>query len=314
MAIKPPILRAGDTIGIVTLGSPLSAVTINERIRVLESTGLNVVLGQSVYAQTGFLAGSDIERAADLMNMFANDDVKMILPTRGGVGVAGILPYLDYDFISKHPKLISGYSDITILLNALAQFANLITLHSLLLIDFRASTPAYNYDQFFAATSVYAPTRKIDNPPAIPQLSIVRGNVTGPVVGGNLTSFIGTLGTPYEIDTKGKIVFLEETHEPVNTVYRYLNMLKLAGKFDDCIGIVMGECTNCITAYNTSYVDLINAVLVPLGKPLMINVTTGHGFYKAAIPVGATANLNTVNNTFTVTEPTVSLQPTPIIL
>lgn len=306
MAIKPPILEPGDTIGIVTLGSPLNPLIINERIQFLESLGFNVVLGRNVYAATGFLAGTAEQRAADLMDMFTNDVVKMILPTRGGVGVEGILPYLDYEVIKSHPKIISGYSDITILLNVLSQESDLITFHSLLLLDFRPTTPAYNFNQFFEATSVVLPTRVIENPPGIPQVSLIQGNVTGPLVGGNLTSLIGTLGTPYEIDTTGKILFLEDTHEPINTIFRYLSMLETAGKFNDCIGIVMGECTNCPDAYNTSYADLINGVIVPLGKPLMTNVATGHGFYKAAIPVGATANLNTFNNTLTITEPTVS--------
>jgi muramoyltetrapeptide carboxypeptidase len=126
------------------------------------------------------------------------------------------------------------------------------------------------------------------------------------LVGGNLTSFVGSLGTPYEIDTAGKIFFIEETHEPVNTVYRYVNQLKAAGKFRDCIGILMGECTGCTAEYGTSYEDLITTVMIPLGKPLMTNIASGHGRYKAAIPIGAIVNLNTVNNTLTVTEPTVS--------
>lgn len=83
------------------------------------------------------------------MNMFTNENVKAILPTRGGVGVA-ILPFLDFGVIRTNPKIISGYSDITILLNALAQFSNLITFHSLLLINFHQSTPAYNFNQFFS--------------------------------------------------------------------------------------------------------------------------------------------------------------------
>lgn len=307
MAVRPPILEQGDTIGIVTLGSPLDPMVINQGIQTLESFGFNVVLGDNVYEATGFLAGTPEERATDLMNMFENNAVKMILPTRGGVGVEGILPFLDYDLIRNNPKIISGYSDITILLNTLTQLSDMITFHSLLLLDFRPSTPAYNYDQFFSATSVVLPRRIIENPPGMPQMSIVPGNVTGPIVGGNLTSLIGSLGTPYEINTEGKILFLEDTHEPTNTIYRYLSMLRLAGKFDDCVGIVMGECTNCPNAYNTSYADLINGVIVPLGKPLMTNVATGHGFYKAAIPIGAMANLDTVNNTLTITEPTVSL-------
>lgn len=306
MAIKPPILQPGDTVGIVTLGSPLSADTINNRIQTLKDLGFQVVLGEHVYAADGFLAGTDQERASDLMDMFADDSVKLILPTRGGVGVAGILPYLDFSFIQEHPKLITGYSDITVLLNVLAQYANLITFHSLMLINFSLSTPSYNYDQFFEATSVMTPQRQIENPPEMPQISRVSGNVTGPIVGGNLTSFVDTLGTPYEIDTSGKILLLEDTNEPINTVYRYMNALKLAGKFEDCIGIVMGECPECPASYGVTYEDLINNFLVPLGKPLMTNVATAHGTYKAAIPIGATVNLNTMNNTLTVMEPTVS--------
>lgn len=309
MAVAPPILRSGDTVGIVTLGSALDANVINQRIDVLKSMGFNVVLGQYVYAQNGFLAGTDQQRASDLMMMFANKQVKMILPTRGGTGVAGILPYLDYRIILNNPKIVTGYSDITVLLNVLSQLTNLITFQSLMLIDFRNNTPDYNFDQFFSATSVYAPTRQILNPPGKSLVSRVPGNVAGPLIGGNLTSFIDTLGTPYEIDVRGKILLLEETHEPTNTIYRYLNHLRLAGKFNDCLGIIMGECTNCLDAYGVTYQQLIEDFLVPLGKPLMTNLATAHGLYKAAIPIGAMVNLNTINNTLTVLEPTVTEQP-----
>ena len=133
----------------------------------------------------------------------------------------------------------------------------------------------------------------------------VPGNVTGPLVGGNLTSFVGTLGTRYDISTKGKILFLEETHEPVNTVFRYINHLKLAGKFDDCIGILIGECTNCTDEYGKTYEDLIVESLIPLGKPLVTGLASGHGKYKAAIPIGAIVNLNAIDGTLTVLHPTV---------
>ncbi|WP_454190391.1 S66 peptidase family protein [Paenibacillus sp. Marseille-Q7038] len=305
MAIAPPSLRRGDTVGIVTLGSPLNRATIDARIEVLRSTGLNTIVGEHVYDQDGFLAGTDEDRAADLMAMFQNEEVRLILPTRGGTGVAGILPYLDFDIIRNNPKLISGYSDITILLNALYQYADLITLQSLMLIDFNPQTPAYNFEQFFTATSIPTPTRRISNPPSIPMISRIPGNVTGPLVGGNLTSFVDTLGTPYEIDIRNKILVLEETHEPTNTVYRYLNHLQLAGKLEECAGIIMGECTGCLEAYGVSYQELIEDVIVPLGKPLMTNVTTAHGIYKAALPIGAVVNLNTEANQLIVVEPTI---------
>lgn len=307
MPIRPPILQKEDTVGIVTLGSPPTANIINERIEYLKAMGLNVLLGQFVYAQDGFLAGTDEQRASDLMRMFQDEQVKMILPTRGGTGVAGILPYLDYNVIQNNPKIITGYSDITVLLNVLYEIVGLITFHSLLLIDFKSNTPSYNFDQFFSATSLFSLTRPILNPPGVPLISRVPGNVTGPLVGGNLTSFVDTLGTPFEIDTRGKILVLEETHEPTNTVYRYLNHLKLAGKFHDCIGIIMGECTGCQAAYGKSYEDIIKEFIVPLGKPLITNLATGHGVYKAALPIGATVNLDSINSSITVVEPTVSV-------
>ncbi|WP_035406528.1 MULTISPECIES: LD-carboxypeptidase [Bacillaceae] len=303
MAQRPPILQQGDTIGIVTLGSPLDEEKINQGIATLRGMGFKIVLGDYVYAANGFLGGTDEQRAADLMNMFSNPAVKMILPTRGGVGVAGILPYLDYSIIRKNPKIFSGYSDITVLQNVLFQYADLITFQSLLLLDFVPETPAYNFQQFFAATATLQSPRQIVNPPGILQVSRVPGNATGETVGGNLTSFDDTIGTIYDIDTNGKIIILEETHEPINKVYRYANHLKLAGKFEDCAGIVLGECTECGEAYSKTFEDLIQDFFIPLGKPLMTNVTTAHGYYKAAIPIGARANLNTVNNTFTILEP-----------
>ncbi|MFM1651421.1 LD-carboxypeptidase [Brevibacillus sp. B_LB10_24] len=306
MAIMPPILRQGDTIGIVSLGSPLSSNTIAARVNTLRGMGFEVVFGQYVFGNLGLVSATKEQRAYDLMNMFADKDVKMILPVRGGVGVADILPYLDYRMIRENPKIVTGYSDITVLLNVLAQRSRLITFQSLMLIDFRPTTPAYNFEQFFTATSTVTAPRLIQNPPGMPQISKVQGNVTGPIVGGNLTSFVDTLGTAFEIDTRGTILLLEETHEPANHVYRMLEHLWLAGKLDDCLGIVMGECTNCEVSYRTSYDDLINDVLVPLGKPLMTNVATAHGLYKAAIPIGARVNLNTFTNSLTVLEPTVA--------
>jgi muramoyltetrapeptide carboxypeptidase len=306
MAIRPPALQSGDTVGIVTLGSPLDASIIDARVTTLQNLGFKIVYGRYVYSYGGIVAATAGQRAQDFMNMVENPAVKMILPSRGGTGVKDIFPYLDFSIISSNPKIVTGYSDITILLNILYQFSDLISFHSLLLIDFNTNTPAYNYDQFFTATSTFTSPRVIRNPPGIPLNSLVKGNVSGPIVGGNLTSFVNTLGTPYEVNTSGKILLIEETHEPSNVIYRYLTQLIMAGKFHDCIGVIMGQCTNCSISYFTTYDDLINALIVPLGKPLMTNLSTAHGYYKAAIPIGARVNLNTYNNTLTVLEPTVS--------
>ena len=172
-----------------------------------------------------------------------------------------------------------------------------------MLIDFKPETPAYNFDQFFRDIRVFTNPANLESARDAADKSY-SGQRDGLV--GNLTSFVDTLGTPFEIDTRGKILVLEETHEPTNTVYRYLNDLKLAGKFNDCIGIIMGECSRQ-AAYGISYEDLINEFVVPLGKPLITNLATGHGMYKAALPIGATVQLDSVNNRITTVEPTVSV-------
>lgn len=309
MALKPIRLERGDTIGVITPGSPLDANTINSRVQYLRDLGFNIVFGNYVYSAEGITATSPEKRAEDVMNMFINQRVKMILPTRGGTGVQSILPYLDFEVIKNNPKIFSGYSDITVLLDSLYRFSDLITFHSLMLINFRPETEVYNFNQFFEAASTLPPSRTIENPPNMPLISLVPGNVTGPIIGGNLTSIVNTLGTPYEINTLGKILFLEDTATPATLLYRCFLQLLMSGKLDDCVGIIMGQCSNCPASYRTTYEDLIQYMLVPLGKPLMVNLATGHGYYKTTIPIGATVNLNTTNNTLTVVEPTVSLSP-----
>lgn len=307
MAIRPPILNSGDTVGVVTLGSPRDEATIRNGIQFLENLGFKVVVGDYLYSSLGIVAATAQQRAQDLMNMFKNSQVKAIIPSRGGTGVKDIIPYLDYRIISENPKILTGYSDITVLLNVLYIWSNLITFHSLLLLDFRSTTPAYNFNQFFTATSTLTSPRLMENPPEMPLVSRVPGNVTGTIVGGNLQSFVDTLGTPYEVDTTGRILFIEETHESISRVYRLLMHLIHAGKFNDCAGVIVGECSNCPDAYGKNFENLINEVLVPLNKPLMTNLASGHGYYKMAIPIGAMANLNTIDNTLTILEPTVSI-------
>lgn len=305
MTIRPPALRRGDTVGIVAPGSPMKAHEIEERITYLENFGLRVLPGEHLFADDGYLAGSDRQRAADLMNMYENQTVRAILPLRGGVGVEGILPYLDFASIARHPKILSGYSDLSILLNAVHRVTGQITFHSLMLLDFWNRTPRYSFEQFFGALSGGLYPGRIENPPHMPLVGRVKGNVTGLLAGGNLTTLAGSLGTPFELDTAGKILFLEEVHEPVSTAYRYLTQLKVSGKLGRCAGIVLGECTDCTDSYGKTYEDLIREVLIPLGKPLMTNLAAGHGTFNAALPIGAYVNLNTEAGALTVLEPVV---------
>ncbi|GAK12755.1 LD-carboxypeptidase [Geomicrobium sp. JCM 19039] len=306
MAIRPERLEAGDTVGVVSVGSPLSREVIDERIAYLESLGLRVIIGEHTYEENGFLAGDDESRAEDFMNMVVNNEVKMILPVRGGVGVIGMLKYLDYNLIQANPKIVTGYSDVTILLNALYEFANVESLHSLMLIDFKLSTPAFNFDRFFTAVSEVNEPFRVENPPASSMRSLVPGIATGDIIGGNLTSLLGGLGTPYEWDARGKVLLIEEINDSTGRVYRGLQQLEEAGKLDGCEGFLIGRCSRCYPSYEVSFNQLIESFFVPIGKPTITNIMSGHGTYKTTIPIGAEVTMNADALTIESTRPLVT--------
>lgn len=294
----PPPLKKGDTIGVVTLGSPAKEEELNRGTAVLNNMGYHVLLGNYALSQN-FPATTATHRAQDLMEMFLNPSVKMILGLRGGTGVADILPLLDYSLIRLNPKILAGYSDLSILLNVITQFTGLVTFNAPMLLDIHAETPPFNLEHFLKIISLARPY-SIKNPAHMPFISKVKGTAIGPLAGGNLTSIIGSLATPFEINTKGKILFLEDINESSTRVYRLLTHLLRAGKFHDVSGIIIGECTNCKTEYNTTYEQVIEKLLVPLGKPLLMNLATGHGKYKVTIPIGSVGRLDTDRGTITI--------------
>lgn len=292
----PPMLQKGDTIGIVTLGSSVKPSHIQRGLTLLTTKGYQILLGKNVYAND-FPASSPQQRAAELMGMFTNSNVSMIIGSRGGTGVADILPYLDYTIIQQNPKILVGYSDLSILLNVINHFTGLITYNAPMTHDFDPDAPSFNLEQFFTAITTPVVPRLISNPPHMPLISKVLGKAVGPIVGGNLTSIVGSLGTPFEIDTRGKILFLEDINENSTRIYRFLTHLLRAGKLHDASGIIMGECTKCQAEYNTTYEQIIEKLLIPLDRPLLTNLATGHGEYKVTIPIGAMVSLNTEDRT-----------------
>jgi muramoyltetrapeptide carboxypeptidase len=175
-----------------------------------------------------------------------------------------------------------------------------------MLKDFTPSTPSFNYESFFSTITNTDSPQNILNPPQMPLITKVPGIVIGPIVGGNVSSLIDSLGIPYQLDTRGKILFLEDVAEAITRMYRKLTHLQRTGLFDDCLGIIMGECTNCAVTYDINYNQLIDMLLKPLGKPLLTGLATGHGIYKVTIPLGAKIRLDTEAKSITIIEPVVS--------
>ncbi len=308
--IKPKRLSVGDTVGLVL---PASAVFEADRISLaketLEAIGLKVVIGPHAYDRYGYFAGKDRDRADDLNRMFADDSIAGIVCYTGGWGSPRVLPYLDFDLIARKPKILLGYSDITALLNAIHQRTGLITFHGPV-----ASSvfDVYSLDNFkrvlmspepagLLAPPEKKPTDLVDRVNRV--IRLAPGKVSGRLAGGNLTMLSVLMGTPYEIETDGKILFAEDVREQLYRVDRMLTQLALGGKFERMAGFAFGRCSDCnFDGPSFSLEDILRDRFGNGAKPAISGLSFGHIEQKMTIPVGAMATLDADAGTLTVDE------------
>lgn len=296
--IKGKALSAGDTIGIIAPASPAKGHQSMTRVQSqMEALGFNVVMAPSCFETYGdYLAGTARDRARDLNVMFQDPDIDAVMCLRGGYGTPQILDLLDYPSISANPKLFIGYSDITALHTAIGQKAGLATLHG----PMAASDIAGDFEDFsrrclLRALTENTPLGKIGSPLDDPIECLVEGKAEGQLTGGNLTLIAATLGTPFEIDTKGKILFLEDVGEEPYRIDRMLIQLSLAGKLADAAGFVLGDWADCESReYPDGFtvLDLFTEIIAPYRKPTIYNVKAGHCEPKLTLPLGVEVHLD----------------------
>lgn len=293
--IKAKSLNKGDTLCIVAPASPTDKENVKKAKKEVENLGFKVILGKSCLQEYAYLSGSDEIRARDLNNAFSNNKVNGILCLRGGYGSPRILDMIDYDLIKKNPKVFIGYSDITSLHIAINQKSNLVTFHG----PMAASNMVENFDEFTRKDFMRAITENkgynIENPDKEYIKSLNPGYAEGVITGGNLTLITSSLGTPYEIDTKGKIIFIEEVSERPYKIDRMLTQLRLANKFKEAAGIIFGDFDDCVAkeGHKTfELVDMINEIVCTCGKPIIYNVRSGHCKPMITIPLGVKAALD----------------------
>lgn len=300
-------LKNGDTIGLISPASIESIENINNGKKIIADLGFNIAEGKHVYDKWGYFAGRDKDRAEDIMRMFIDDSIDMILCVRGGYGSMRILPFINFDLIKKHPKIIIGYSDITVLLNTINQKCGLITFHGPTL-----SSDLQEKNTLMSLLNTLKDGFKpysIMNPSSIILECYGKENVQGELVGGNLCLITSNLGTPYEIDTKNKILFLEEVGEEPYRIDRMLTQLLLAGKLQQCKGIIIGQFTDCdINGEKENEFTLWQVIenrILSLNKPVMLNLMSGHSYPKLTLPIGARVELNYIKGSVDVLEPVV---------
>ena len=305
--IFPEPLKKGDNVFLFCPSSPIIPEEDIEKCKkVIIDLGFNPVIGKSLYENYGgYMAGKAEIRIEDLHEAFSRKDIKGIFCVKGGYSASQLLDKIDYELIKNNPKVFVGYSDVTNLHIVFNQKCNLGTYHgpmvkSNMINDFND----YTKSSFFKALEKQE--WKYEEPENMPLSILTKGNassniVRGVLTGGNLAIIVTTLGTQYEIDTKGKILFLEDVDEEIGSLNRMLTHLKYAGKFSDCKAVVFGNfaaCKNTYTKENQHYelIELLKNFFADYDKPVIYGMESGHKkAYMFTLPLGAKCSINLQN-------------------
>ncbi|MHB9144785.1 MAG: S66 peptidase family protein [Symbiobacteriia bacterium] len=304
--LKPKALRPGDLVALASPAGPSTAATVEPMAAQLEAWGFRVRVAAHAYSRWGYLGGTDAERAQDLNDLFRDPEVRAIFAVRGGYGVTRILPYLDLDAVRRDPKAVIGFSDITALHLALAR-VGVISFHGPVADVAGKRRSDYSLGWLQRALTAPEPLGTVGNPPDGPTLYTLRsGRASGPLVGGNLTLITAVMGTPYEIETAGSILLMEDVEEAPYRIDRMLTQLLLAGKLEQVRGIVFGEPVGLedpeADLPTLSLDEVLADRLGPLGIPVLVGFAAAHGFYRATLPLGVRVTLDADGGTLTFDE------------
>lgn len=297
-------LKKGDTIGIVAPASNTSFERVLEAKKNIEAMGYKVILGECTKKEWYSYAGTDVERAQEINEFFANKEVSAIMCMRGGYGCNRIVEYLDLDVIRENPKIFIGYSDITTLHIALNERAQLVTFHGPMAVsNFSGSYNEESYKNFVEVLSSSSKEIEIKN--FSKEIGVIsHGRARGVLVGGNLATLIATLGTEYDLDYRDKILFLEEIGEKTYKVDRFLNQLKKHGVWDKVQGVVLGDFKNCESdsEKDMPLLEVFEDYFKNLGKPVLYNLESGHSEPMLTLPLGALCEIDSENKSIKIIE------------
>jgi muramoyltetrapeptide carboxypeptidase len=287
---KPPVLRPGDTVGIVAPASNIQHDLLQAGCARLEELGYRPFYFDSILEQDLYFAGSVARRARELEEMFERDDVRAILCARGGYGANYLLQELKPSRVLGHPKIFVGYSDITSLLTCFCDNGSMITFHGPMVTKDFASGDGVDFSSWAAALGGREKWEVAESG----MKPLVEGRAEGIFYGGCLTLLVASLGTPHEIRTSGTILFLEDVATKPYQIDRMLMQLKLAGKLNGVRGMIFGEMADCVQHPQQPYTleEVILRVVGNLGIPIAFGLRSGHvSRANITLPLGVEASL-----------------------
>lgn len=291
-----PKLKKNATIGIVAPSSPTKENRIEKGVKKLESLGYKVVLGEACgKSHMGYLCGEDDLRIKTINEMFEREDIDAIICQNGGYGTPRLVDKIDYEIIKKNPKVFVGFSDITLLLNAIINECGFATYHGpMLTVDFASKQQDVSINTFLKlATSSENITINNDNHDMI---TINPGKTEGELVGGNLSLVDVLVSSKYCFDPKGKILLLEDVGEKNYRLDRMIQKLRLAGVLDELKGIIIGGITGEQTPQEGS-LELFKELLKEYNYPILFNAPIGHVTPRYTCLIGGKVKLDADNKT-----------------
>ncbi len=296
---RPKKLCKGDTVGVVAPAGVVERESLEKGLRVLEKMGFHPRLGNSVLARRRYMAGDDEDRAGDLMAMFADPEVKAIICARGGYGANRILPFLKPSVIRKNPKIFVGSSDATVLLLYLLQKCSLVAFHGPMVAgSFGRAPMTQSRKQFFNLLSGLDEAKRLTAKKA---RALNPGKAKGIIVGGCLTLLCRSLKTSWEIETRNRIVLIEDVNEAPYRIDGMLWQLKEAGKFKNVRGVAFGEMVNCRPPRGARWTldDVLADVFKDEDFPILTHLPIGHGKEIWTTPLGTPAVLDADDKSLT---------------
>jgi muramoyltetrapeptide carboxypeptidase len=304
--IKPRALRAGDTVAVVAPASNLKADYLARGVAELERLGFRARHEPGILSKDRYTAGTDARRAGELMRTFADPEVKAVWCARGGYGAMRLFGLLDDEVLRRHPKLFIGYSDITALHLYFYRRFGWVTFHGPMAAkDLAGGTEHYDLKTLLGALTSSEPMGEIEAVGTEMLHGAGGARVSGRLLGGCLSLIIALMGTPDELDTRGSILFLEDTAVKPFALDRMLRQLKLAGKFDEVRAVVFGEMTDCAqhAAQGYELQEVLAECTADLGVPVMFGLRSGHSpVGNLTLPLGVAATLDAGRGVLSVDE------------
>ncbi|MCL5066843.1 MAG: LD-carboxypeptidase [Thaumarchaeota archaeon] len=297
--IVPRRLRSGDTIGIVSPSSKISRYGrryLRQGIVYLQSLGFNVVLGKNALKECDYSAGTPEERAQDINTMFVDPNIRAIICSQGGNTAKPLLPLLDWDAIKEHPKIFMGFSNITVLLNAIYAKTELITFHGDGVIKLGHDAKAYDRREF-ADRLIRGKIGKIKQNGT--RKCVRTGTAAGRLIGGNLPSFMRLLGTQYLPDLTNSILFMEARVIEPGQCDSSFTQMKQAGIFEKVSGVIIGYIHTLQSRKKLPQMEeILLRVTSDYDFPILKVNDFGHERPNTVLPLGVKTRLDAENKEF----------------